>query len=126
MSSPRLTLSSSPVLSTVNVTNLIDLYEYRTSTLLISYGVTLLAALGANILGLIAFGRNEVVMDKSFSSTASATQHTHLVDEENYGRRGSIPIPKSVREKKVQFRKLSGGGWGFYVVPEDESEGHSE
>jgi hypothetical protein len=102
----------------VNVTNLVDLYEYHTSTLLISYGVTLLAALISNILGLIAFHHNEVVMDKSFSSTASATQHTHLLDMEHYKRRGSIPIPKPVSQKKVQFKKLSGGGWGFYVLPE--------
>jgi hypothetical protein len=116
--SPRLTLSSPPIWSTVNVTSLVDIYEYRTSILLISYGVTLLVALVANILGLIAFRYNEVVMDMSFSSTASATQDTHLVDEVHYKHRGSIPIPKHVNKKKVLFGMLSSGGWGFYVPSE--------
>ena len=113
--------SSPSIRSTVNVTTPVEVYGYHASTLLISYCVTILAVLIANILGLIAFHRNEVILDRSFSSTASATQHTHLVDEKHYVRRGST-IPRPVGAKKVLFQKLDGGGWGFYVLNEVKEE----
>ena len=113
----RLTLNRPSILSTVNVTTPVEVYGYHISTLLISYVVTILAVSVANILGLIAFHRNEVITNRCFSSTASATQHTNLIDEEHYMRRGST-IPRPVGAKKVLFQKLDGGGWGFYVLNE--------
>lgn len=105
-----------------------DVYAYHTQTLLVSYGMALLAAAAANIMGLVAFTRNEVRMDKTFSSTASATQHTHLLDEVHYGRRGSLPVPGRVREKRVKFRRLRqpGGGWGFEVIVEEEADAEKQ
>jgi hypothetical protein len=105
------------------VTNIVDLYDYHSLTLLSSYGAAIFVTLIANILGFIAFWRNEVRMDKSFSSTASATQHTNLFGEGHYDRRGSTPIPPPIRGKRVVFEKIVGGGWGFEVVAgEDEEE----
>ena len=119
---PADAISRPGVPTKINVTTPTDVYAYHTQTLLISYGTALLAATAAGIMGLVAFARNAVRMDKSFSSTASATQHTHLVDEAHYGRRGSIPVPGRVREKRLKFRQLrrAGGGWGF-VVEEEEA-----
>jgi hypothetical protein len=109
--------------SSVVVTSIVDLYDYHSLTLLISYGAAILVALIANILGFIAFWRNEVRIDKSFSWTASATQHTNLLDEGHYNRRGSIPIPSLIRGKRVIFKKIASGGWGFKVVEEDSVRG---
>jgi hypothetical protein len=102
----------------VQVTSLVAVYDYKAVTLLSAYGAALFAALIADVLGLVAFRKNRARMDKSFSFTASATQHTGLVDEVHHGRKGSIPIPREVLGKKVLFRELGGGGggWGFVVV----------
>jgi hypothetical protein len=102
--------------SSVVVTSTVDLYDYHGLTLISSYGAAIFVALIANLLGFNAFWRNKVRIDKTFSWTASATQHTNLVDEEHYGRRGSIPIPSPIRGKRVVFKKIVGGGWGFEVV----------
>lgn len=104
------------------MTSIVDLYDYHSLTLLISYGAAIFVALIANILGFIAFRRNEVRIDKSFSWTASATQHTNLFDEEHHNRRGSIPIPSPIRGKRVIFEKIAGGGWGFKVVVREGEE----
>lgn len=112
--------------SSVAVTSVVDLYDYHSLTLLSSYGAAIFVALIANILGFIAFWRNEVRIDKSFSLTASATQHTNLLDEEHHNRRGSIPIPPPIRGKRVIFEKIDGGGWGFKVVREEDSVGGAE
>jgi hypothetical protein len=109
--------------SSVIMTSVVDVYDYHSLTLLSSYGAAIFVALIANILGFIAFWRNEVRIDKSFSWTASATQHTNLLDEGHYNRRGSIPIPSPIKGKRVIFKKIDGGGWGFkVVVREDEEE----
>jgi hypothetical protein len=111
----HLTLSSPSVMSTVNVTNSVEVYAYHSSTLLITYGVSVAAALLANIMGLAAFHYNEIVMDRSFSSIASATQHTSLVPEEHHEPRGSV-IQRLVGERKVLFKKLDSGGYGIIVL----------
>ena len=103
----------------VKVTRTVDLYAYHMQTLLISYGMALLASVVANVLGLVAFARNGVPNDRSFSFMAGVTQHTNLMPEEHYGRRGSMPVPMGVRSSWVIFTRLSdaeGGGWGFRVV----------
>jgi len=111
--------------SSVVVTSVVDLYDYHSLTLLSSYGAAIFVALIANILGFIAFRRNEVRIDKSFSWTASATQHTNLLDKEHYNRRGSTPIPSPIWGKRVIFRKIVDGGWGFKVVREDAKDSPS-
>ncbi len=75
------------------------------------------AALIANIIGWIAFDLNKISVDKSFSFTASATQHTHLIDREHYHHRGSLPMPVGVKQKVVKFEPLPQpeGGYGFVV-----------
>jgi hypothetical protein len=96
-------------------------YGYHHETLLISYSMAVLAGLVANAMGWVAFARNQVRVDKSFSSTASSTQHTGLLGEPHFKRRGSIP-PKSVLEQRLLFRELDrpGGGWGFVVELQEE------
>jgi hypothetical protein len=106
--------------SSVVVKSIVDLYDYHSLTLLSSYGAAIFVALIANLLGFIAFRRNEARIDKTFSWTASATQHTNLVDEEHYNRRGSTPIPSTIRGKRVIFKKIVGGGWGFEVVVRED------
>ncbi|KAK3368003.1 hypothetical protein B0H63DRAFT_536213 [Podospora didyma] len=98
----------------VNVTTPIDVYAYHAQTLLVSYGTTLFAATPAVTMGLVAFARNEVRMDKSFSFVVSATQGLHLFDEILYERRGDIPVLEKVRRKRVKYQRLLGpkGGWG--------------
>jgi len=110
------------------VTSIVNLYGYHSLTLLSSYGTAIFVALIANILGFIAFWRNEVRIDTSFSWTASATQHTNLLDEGLYNRRGSVPIPSPIKVKRVIFEKIDSGGWGFKVLGkiEDDSVGGAE
>jgi hypothetical protein len=104
----------------VDVTVLVDRYQYRTGVLWGAYGAALFAAIVANIIGLVAFHYNKARMDKSFSFTASATQHTDMLDEEHFGRRGSIPVPTEVKKKKLLFTELRDGGWGFIVIIDRE------
>jgi hypothetical protein len=106
--------------SSVVVTSAVDVYNYHSLTLLSSYGAAIFVALIANILGFIAFRRNEVRIDKTFSWTASATQHTNLVDKEHYSRRGSVPIPSPIKGKRVIFKKMLDGGWGIEVVDQED------
>lgn len=105
--------------SSVNITNLVDVYEYHWPTLIISYMSALLVALIAVILGLIAFTCNKVKADWSFSFLASVMQHTPLVDDR--ARRGSAPVPNEAREKRLVFRELGDGGWGFVHVEKIEN-----
>ncbi|KAF3941336.1 hypothetical protein ABW19_dt0203384 [Dactylella cylindrospora] len=101
----------------VTIYDMVGVYDYRVLHLILPYSVALLAAAIANLLGFIAFKRNKIRMDKSFSFTAGATQHTHLVDERYYNRRGSVPAPRDIMDTKVQFLELEdGGGMGFQIV----------
>lgn len=76
-----LTGCSPAINATVVVTNTVNLYAYHTSTLLLSYGITLLVAVIANALGAIAFRRNGYSYDLSFASIVSATNNVLLLKE---------------------------------------------
>jgi hypothetical protein len=97
----------------VAVTNTVNLYAYHTATLLLSYGITLLVAVIANALGAIAFRQNGYSYDLSFSSIVSATNNTTLLDEPDYPRRGSLPLPGDAEKILVSVGELDGGGVGF-------------
>jgi hypothetical protein len=89
------------------------------STLLISYGATLLASFIAIIMGLIAIHYNESdVMDMNFSTTATALHGLDIVEQRDHGRRGSAPAPPKVRQTRLRFTKFPEAngkkqGWGF-------------
>jgi hypothetical protein len=101
---------------------MVEVYEYHASTLLISYGMAILAGTIANILGLVAFKRNKVKIEKTVSFITSATQNSELVDAKNYHRRGSVPLPADFRDKKIMFEELETGGYGFRVVTDEENK----
>lgn len=110
--------------SPVNITSLVDLYEYHSGVLIASYSVLFFVASVANILGWIAFYDNEFRADRSFLFTASSMQHTYIVDEGDYARRGSIPVPTGALEKRLLFKKMEDGwGWGFVVLVEERGGG---
>jgi hypothetical protein len=110
----QLLIGYSPAInSTVTVTNVVNLYAYRTTTLLLSYGMTLLVAVIANVLGSIAFLRNGYSYDRGFSSIVSATNNTTLLEDPHHHRRGSWPLPLDAKKMPVSFGDLPGGGVGF-------------
>ncbi|KAH8887183.1 hypothetical protein GQ53DRAFT_656704 [Thozetella sp. PMI_491] len=102
--------------SQVLVVNSVNVYEYSRITLLLPYGLELIAAIAVNILGLIAFTKNPFRMDRSFIMAASATQHTQMLGQEHRHSLGSIPFPPEARRQRLRFEGSLGRGWNFVVL----------
>jgi hypothetical protein len=105
-SSPFLTKQTHSPSASANVstTKSVNLYDYNQRNLLIPYGIAVLLAFGANVLGIIAIVRNGVSHNRSFSSVMSATRHSSL---------GKLPLPEDIARQKLRFVQVAGGGLGF-------------
>jgi hypothetical protein len=77
------------------------------------YGIALLVAASANVLGIIAMLRNGVTIDRKWSSIVSATTGITLLEERHWERRASQPFPQEANEKEVIIVRLVDGGFTF-------------
>jgi hypothetical protein len=95
------------------VINTVDLYQYRSLNLLLAYGMALLVATSANVLGITAILRNGVSIDRKWSSIVSATTGITLLEERHWSRRASQPFPDDAKSKEVIIVRLVDGGFTF-------------
>lgn len=125
--SSNLTLSliSSPLLSpgqpaNVTTSTPTNIYAYQPQNLFIAYGIAVLVALLANLIGLHAFFTNGVSYDISFSSIVCTTRDIHFSGLNAHERIGALPLDKKVGRTKMKFvvggmeeMGKGGGRWGF-------------
>jgi hypothetical protein len=98
------------------VTNIVDLYKYRSQNLLLAYGLALLVALIANVLGIIAFWCNGVSVGRTWTDVVSATTDIQLFQEPHRKRRASLPFPDDLEKKMVTVAVMPEGGYSFKLV----------
>ncbi|APA06040.1 hypothetical protein sscle_01g008100 [Sclerotinia sclerotiorum 1980 UF-70] len=91
-------------------TTSINIYAYHSSTLLLSYGLAILAALIANALGAYAYHINGRSHNKSFSAILAATRDTEFGNLLPGSVRGKIPLPHWVLRTQLRFVDVDGGG----------------
>jgi hypothetical protein len=101
------------VATNVTVINTVNLYQYRSLNLLLAYGIALLVAAIANVLGIIAILRNGVSIDRRWSSIVSATTGITLLEKEHWHRRASLPFPNDAKSREVIIVRLVDGGFTF-------------
>jgi hypothetical protein len=93
-------------LTNVTMINTVPLYEYRSLNLRLAYGMAVLVAVIANVLGLIAVVKNGVTVNRAWTSIVGSTADIKLHEEEHRARRGSLPLPKDVEVKLVKIEEL--------------------
>ena len=98
----------------VTIYSTVSIWAYHEPILHIAYGATFLAAACSALLGLVAFHYNGINVDFKFSTIASATHESNIIDDHRKSR-GSIQPPE-VRDKTVKFQPHTDGGWGFKCV----------
>ncbi|CAL3963305.1 unnamed protein product [Diplocarpon coronariae] len=102
-----------------NVTTLVqrstnvNVYSYKSTSLLLAYGLAVSTTLIANILGVIAYIQNKSAHDRSFSSILGATRETGLNDLFSNDNHGILPVPRRTKRALLKFRNMDDGGWSF-------------
>jgi hypothetical protein len=110
-----LILYSSPLLPTsVAVTNPVNIYAYHSKNLLLSYGLAILFAVFANILGAFAYWTNGHSHAKTFSAILASTRDTGLTRLFRSEAEGRLPLHDEVRNAKLMFGRGPNGGLGFW------------
>ena len=123
-----LSLISNPLLSSSELTNVTtitptNIYVYQPQNVFIAYGIAVIFALLANVLGLFAYFSNGVSHDNSFSSIVCTTRDIHLSKLNAHERLGALPLEKKVGRTKMKFdvgdmaeAGRGGGRWGFGIA----------
>jgi hypothetical protein len=94
-------------------TKSVNLYSYHASILWISYGLAILFALLANILGAFAYWSNGVSHDRLFSSILSSTRDQGLGELFSHDSLGKLPVPEKIQMMMLKFVKTENGGFGL-------------
>jgi hypothetical protein len=87
-----------------------NIYTYKASNLLLSYGLTAFFAVLAVVIGLDALHANGVQHSTSFSSILFTTRNPEL-DKIAAGQSlGTKPLPREIRDRKLMFGTIDGSG----------------
>ncbi len=107
----------------VTTTTPINIYIYEPRNVLIAYGIAVIFALLANILGIAAYLANGVSHDNNWSSMLCTTRDLHVSKLNAHERLGALPLEKRIGETKVRFDvgdmvegERGSGRWGFGPV----------
>ncbi len=96
-------------------------YAYHKADLLAAYGIAILVAIIANLLGAYAYIKNKVAHDINYTSLVSSSADdtiTTVFKQEDPSTRGKLPLPKSIGDVEIKFTPLDEGGLGFQTAEE--------
>ena len=97
---------SPSVPTNVTTTTPLNIYAYNPKNLYVAYGIALLFALFANILGTLAYLSNGVTHNNSFSSIVRATRNPELlgIQDRKVKVSGAMPLDKKTSQMVLRLR----------------------
>jgi hypothetical protein len=115
---------------TTNITTLTNIYTYHSRNLLLSYGIALLFAFIACLLGSFAYWANGASCSRSFSAVLVSTRAAELSQLFRAELMGQLLLHENAERTRLAFERWrrdgekssGGGGWEFRISHEGRSD----
>jgi hypothetical protein len=116
LSSPNQTVTSKEIYN-------VNRYNFNSSTMWTAYGLAIGFSIIANILGIVAFCRNDASHDMSLSTILSISRDQQLDGLFPQCAHGRLPLPKETMSAELKIIRMTDNkGWSLQPTAKDRKQ----